>query len=91
MTNTGTLISACRKFSRFAKFCEIRANFLHAKIGCSTVTKAQPILIRRQELDEWYMCINKFDWLLRSVTQIDIGKGGKIQAPACSVSGKGPN
>ncbi len=32
-----------------------------------------------------------FDWLLKFVTQINIGKGGKLQAPACSVSGKGPN
>ncbi len=30
-------------------------------------------------------------WLPMSVTQIDFGKGGKIQAPAYSVSGKGPS
>ncbi len=31
------------------------------------------------------------DWLPRFVTQIDFGKGGKIQAPAYGVSGKGPS
>ena len=32
--------------------------------------------------------VHVYYWLPRSVTQIDIGNGGKLQAPACSVLAK---